>query len=245
MIKNNDRSRYLIPIIIIAIGIIISGVIIINRTQRSYVEPDNNFTAVDQEEIKFISSDPENVKPLNSEDHILGNPNAPVKIIEFSDLECPSCKIFHLVMNSIMNTYGKNGQVVWVYRHFPLDSIHSKARKEAVASECAGEIGGNETFWNYIGRLFEITPSNNNLDLTLLPEIAEYVGINVEEFNKCLESERYDEHVENNFRDAIDSGASGTPYTIIVAPDGKMFPMTGAQTYQTVSSIINIALKGQ
>ncbi len=227
------------PIIIISIGVLISIGIIVSRSNNNV----DNITKIDQSEIKFISSAPENVLPVNSEDHILGNPNAPIKIIEFSDLECPSCKVFHLVMGKIMETYGKRGQVAWVYRHLPLDSIHTKARKEATAAECAGEIGGNEGFWNYIDRLFEITPSNDNLDLTLLPKIAEYIGINIGEFNKCLGSEQYDEHIENNFRDAINSGASGTPYSIIIAPNGKMFPVIGSQTYATISSIINIALK--
>jgi len=232
-------TRYLIPVIIIFVGILISSAIIIYRSSENV----ENISKIDQSKIELIPSAPENVLPVSSIDHILGNPNAPIKIIEFSDLECPSCKIFHLVMGRIMETYGKSGQVAWVYRHLPLDSIHTKARKEATAAECAGELGGNEGFWNYIGRLFEITPSNDNLDLALLPVIAEYVDINVKEFKNCLESERYDEHIENNFRDAINSGASGTPYSIIIAPNGKMFPVTGSQTYTTISSIIEIALR--
>ncbi|MCI0542492.1 thioredoxin domain-containing protein [bacterium] len=108
------------------------------------------------------------VVSVNPGEHILGNPNAEIFIIEYSDLECPFCKRFHETMKQAMEQYGKDGQVAWVYRHFPLDAIHNKARKEAEATECAGELGGNDMFWKYTNKLMEITPSNNQLDPKLL-----------------------------------------------------------------------------
>src|SRR3989338_2531696 len=108
----------------------------------------------------------DNVGELTDRDHLRGDPKATVKVVEFSDLECPFCKNFHRTMQQVMSEY--SGQVAWVYRHFPLDSLHSKARKEAEASECAAELGGNDGFWAYVDKLFEITPSNNGLDPNLL-----------------------------------------------------------------------------
>src|SRR3546814_20902810 len=75
--------------------------------------------------------------------HVLCIPDASGKGIEFSDFESPFCKGFHRTMGQVMEEYGQDGKVAWVYRHFPIDSIHSKARKEAQASECAAELGGN------------------------------------------------------------------------------------------------------
>jgi protein-disulfide isomerase len=106
--------------------------------------------------------------PVTEKDHIAGNPQADLMIVEYSDPECPFCKRFHETMMQAMDEYGKQGKVAWVYRHFPLDSIHSKARHEAEAVECAGELGGNEKFWEYLNKLEEITPANNQLDPTLL-----------------------------------------------------------------------------
>ena len=120
--------------------------------------------------------------------HILGNPGAPVKLVEFSDFECPFCKRFHLTMKRLMNEYGEDGKVAWVYRHFPLVSLHSKARREAQAAECASELGGNEAFWAYSDRLFEVAPSNNRLDLALLPRIAQLIGLDRAKFEACLAS---------------------------------------------------------
>src|SRR3546814_15691189 len=98
----------------------------------------------------------------------MGSPDASVKVIEFSDFECPFCKGFHRTMGQVMEAYGQDGKVAWVYRHFPIDSIHSKARKEAQASECAAELGGNDAFWAYAETPFDVTPSNDRLDLALL-----------------------------------------------------------------------------
>jgi protein-disulfide isomerase len=109
-----------------------------------------------------------NLDPVTEKDHIFGNPQAEMVIVEYSDLECPFCKRFHETMIQIMSEYGKEGKVAWVYRHFPLDAIHSKARREAEAVECAGELGGNDKFWAYVNKLVEITPSNNQLDASLL-----------------------------------------------------------------------------
>lgn len=186
------------------------------------------------------------LKPVNKEDHILGNPTAPVKLVEFSDFECPFCKRVHPTLKQIMKKYGETDNVALVYRHFPVDSLHKKARKEAQASECANELGGNNAFWAYADRLFEITPSNDNLDLSLLPKIAKDIGLDGGKFEACLAGDarggKYADHIEADVQDAIASGAEGTPYVVVIAPDGKTFPITGAQPYSVFKSIIELAL---
>src|ERR1035437_9099602 len=62
-----------------------------------------------------------NLSPVNAGDHILGNPNAPIKIVEYSDPSCPYCKQFNPIMEQVMSDYGAGGKVAWVYRQFPLD----------------------------------------------------------------------------------------------------------------------------
>lgn len=186
------------------------------------------------------------VKQVDSKDHVLGNPDATVKVVEYSDFECPFCKSFHPTMKQVMDEYGKDGNVAVVYRHFPLDSLHSKARKEAQASECANEIGGNDAFWAYADRLFEIAPSNDRLDLTLLPKIAEEIGLDRARFEKCLTGDarggKYADHIEADYQNATASGGTGTPYTVVIAANGKTFPINGAQPYRVVKSIIDMAL---
>ncbi len=237
---NAQNIRFIIPLLVVITAIVLAVIII---GKDSEVSSEKNISPLDTSQLDFTPGVSSNVLPISSEDHILGNPNAPVKVIEFSDFECPFCKTFHSVMWKIMDTYGKKGKVAWIYRHFPIDSVHSKARKEATAAECAGEVGGNTAFWDYANRIFEITPSNNGLNLDLLPEIADYINIDVSAFEECLKSKNYEKHIEDNFRDAVNSGANGTPYSIIVAPNGKTFPLSGAQTYSAVSAVIDLALK--
>ena len=189
------------------------------------------------------------VKQAAVEDHIVGDPNAPVKLIEFSDFECPFCKAFHGTLKQVMNEYGQTGKVAWIYRHFPLDDLHSKARKEAQAAECANEVGGNQAFWDYADRLFEVTPSNDGLDLALLPQIAEDVGLDRAKFEACLVGDerggKFADHIEENRQDAAASGGTGTPYTIVVGANGQFYPMSGAMPYEAIKSIIDMALKQQ
>ncbi|MEK7118005.1 MAG: thioredoxin domain-containing protein [Patescibacteria group bacterium] len=123
------------------------------------------------------SEAPVTLLELRPEDHVLGNTNADVLMVEYSDPECPFCKRFHETMHQVVDHYGKNGNVAWVYRHYPIDQLHSKARKEAEAMECASEQGGNDAFWKYADKLFEVTPSNNGLDAAQLPVIAAMVGL--------------------------------------------------------------------
>jgi len=187
------------------------------------------------------------VKPVTSKDHILGDPDAPVKLIEFSDFECPFCKSFHQSLARVMDEYGKDGRVAWVYRHFPIDELHSKARKEAQAAECANELGGNRAFWAYADKIFAATPSNNRLDLSLLPKFAEEIGLDRSNFETCLSGDarggKYAAHIEADVQDASAAGGTGTPYTVVMTRDGRTFPINGAQPYSVVKSVIDLALK--
>ncbi len=181
-------------------------------------------------------------KQISENDHIRGNPNAPVKIIEYSDTECPFCKRFHPTLKQVIDEYGRDGRVAWVYRHLPLESLHSKAVKESEALECASKIGGQEKFWAYLDRIFEITPSNNGLDPALLGSIAADVGVDRASFEKCLSSGEFTQFVKDSIIDATNAGAQGTPYSIVVSKSGKKYPINGALPYESVKQAIDLAL---
>ena len=87
-------------------------------------------------------------KQVDGDDHIRGSAEAKVKLIEYSDFQCPFCKRHHPVMQELASTYNEN-DFAWVYRHLPLTSIHPQAQPLAEASECAEEIGGNDGFWAF------------------------------------------------------------------------------------------------
>lgn len=231
-----------IPIAIIISGVLIAGAVYLGTSKGANTVAVNN---QQPQQVAQQTGDLEKMKAVASDDHVRGNPDAPVKIVEYSDTECPFCKRFHTTMQEVMSEYGKDGKVAWVYRHFPLDQLHSKARKEAVALECANEQGGNDKFWSYADRLYEITPANNGLDPAELPKIAQYVGLDVGKFNTCLGSTKYDAHIEEEVQNATATGGNGTPWSIVVAKNGKKYPLSGAQPYASVKQLIDIALQGK
>ena len=138
---------------------------------------------------------------------------------------------------------GYDGQVAWVYRHFPIVQLHSKAPKEAEATECSAELGGNQGFWNYLDKLMETTNSNNSLDPSELPQIASSVGLDVAVFNECLSSGKYAEFVKTSVEEAVKAGARGTPHSIIIAQDGRKILINGAEPIATVKLKIDSLLK--
>ena len=229
-----------VPIAIVVAGGLIAGALYYSNLKAKsadYVQQ-----AVTQ--VKAVTTSPgEDMRPVSADDHILGNPNADLVIVEYSDTECPFCKQFHVTMKRVMTEYGASGKVAWVYRHFPIDSLHSKARKESEALECANELGGNEKFWAYTDLVYATTNSNDSLDPAELPKIAKTVGLNVADFNTCLSSGKYKDKVEADYQDAIKAGGRGTPNSIIISKDGTKTLIEGAQPYESLKGVIDALLQ--
>ncbi len=140
-----------------------------------------------------------------------------------------------------------NSDVAWVFRQFPLDQLHPvKARAEAVASECAAELGGNDAFWQFADRFMELTPSNNRTEIeTVIPQIVREIGLDETAFQTCFESGKYDDHIDADIANAVETGGRGTPWSVLIAPNGKTFPVNGAQPQAAVEQLINIARQEQ
>lgn len=137
-------------------------------------------------------------------------------------------------MQKLLQEY--DGKIAWVYRHFPLRSLHSKAAKEAESTECAAEQG---KFWEYTDKLFDVTPSNDGLDLAELPVLAEQVGLNRKKFEDCLASGKYTARVSADEQDASAAGGRGTPHTVILTSDGKKIPVSGALPFEQFKALID------
>ncbi|RJR26271.1 disulfide bond formation protein DsbA [candidate division WWE3 bacterium] len=182
------------------------------------------------------------VKPINDKDHIRGNNKARIALIEYSDLECPFCKRFHPTAQQVVDAY--KDDVVWVYRHFPLDQLHSKADKEAEATECAYKLAGNDGFWKLADKIFEVTPANNGLDLATLPDLAAGVGLNKQSFQTCLDSGEMAAHVEEDYQSGVTAGVNGTPGNILLdTKTGKTRVLPGAVPFDMIKQAIDEMLK--
>lgn len=178
--------------------------------------------------------DPANivVADVGASDHVFGKQDAPITIVEFSDLECPYCARFHPTMEQVMKEY--EGQVRWVYRHFPLESIHPTARTRAEASECMANQKGNDAFWKYISRIFTDGAGSKEQ----LTSLAVELGADQNKFKTCLDNREFSDKVESDAAQAQAAGAQGTPYSVIVKGEQKI-PLSGAASYSQISSILD------
>jgi len=234
MMENNNQKPSQLPIAgaILIVGMLIAGAIFFKGNTPVKTANNNN---------------PENVavkntaiQPISKDEHIFGNPNAKIMIVEYSDTECPFCKMFHATMHKVVAQ--NNGNVAWVYRHYPIEQLHPKAFHEAEAMECAWAQGGNEAFWKYTDQIYTRTQSNNKLDVAELPKIAQDIGLDLTTFNTCLLSGKYADKINAQIIDAQNAGARGTPASYIVV-DGKVVDeIPGAQSLEGVQAIID-ALK--
>ena len=187
------------------------------------------------------TGDFDKVAPVSNADHSFGDNKAKVKVVEFSDFECPYCRRFGETMKQVVADY--NGEVAWVYRHFPLESLHPYAKKAAEASECAAELGGNEKFWQYADKFIELTANSGATDATFA-EVAVSVGLNKAAFEKCLASGKYLEKISQQTADGTKAGCQGVPYSIVIVNGKPVSTIGGAMPIEEVKKIIDSALKG-
>jgi len=231
-------EKLTLPISIVLAGLLIGGGIYLNAKIAR-----ENPTVAQQQQAKSENL-ADVVRPIDANDHVLGSADSRVLVVEYSDTECPFCKNFHSIMLSIMQEYGKDGKVAWVYRHYPIPGLHPKAAKEAEALECAANLGGNSKFWEYANNLYDVTPSNNNLDPKELTKIAMGVGLSSTAFNTCLDSGEFTPRVNFDIKNAQEIGIEGTPYSVIIdTKTNQYYPIEGAYPYGQVKSAIDLILQ--
>ncbi|MBI5001757.1 DsbA family protein [Candidatus Woesearchaeota archaeon] len=134
---------------------------------------------------------------------IKGNTDAMVRIVEFSDFQCPACGAAAPTVKKIMEVYGD--RVSLEYKHFPLTSIHAFAFNAAEASECANDQG---KFWEMHDIMFE---KQDELSISSLKDYAEQIGLDTEKFNNCLDSNAKAKYVTADFNEGIGKGVDSTP----------------------------------
>jgi protein-disulfide isomerase len=178
------------------------------------------------------------VTPVTDKDHMQGDSSAQIVLIEYSDTECPYCKQFHTTAQKLVEEYPN--QVMWVYRHFPLEGLHKQARTEAIATECAAELGGESGFWALINKIYETTTSNDGLDLETIPEMASEVGLDKAAFQECWNSEKTAEKVEEDLASGIKAGIRGTPGSILLdTRTGETKSLPGALPLEQMKQLID------
>jgi len=172
-----------------------------------------------------------NAAELVDDDPFIGNKNAELTIVEWSDFQCPFCARFReQTFDAIKKDYIDTGKVKFVYRDFPL-SFHENAENSAIAAECADEQG---KFWEYHDRLFK---NQQALDVASLKKYAGELKLDSGKFDKCLDSGKYKDEVNKDLADGSQAGIDGTPGFIIGSRQ-----LSGAQPYASFKAAIDAEL---
>lgn len=238
-------SKLYLPASIVIAALIVSGAMIYTdgsfsiKTAGGLTQDDNQVNPPPDENPTGGS-----VKVSIAGNAVLGNKNAPLTLIEFSDFECPFCKrSFNDVLPSLKKEYIDTGKVKFVYRDFPLPG-HANAHKEAEAAECAKSQGGDSAYYKFHDQILTQTTSNGTgLALTQLPVIAKSLGLNVSQFQQCLDSDKFKNEVDKDLSDGTAAGVQGTPSWFLgkSTPDGTIEGtlLVGAQPYSAFKTAID------
>lgn len=215
--KKKGKNQYLTPLAIVIAGILISASVI-------YSDGQENVAKLPDSTPKTDDSQPE----ITSEDAYLGNKESKIKIVEYSDFNCGFCgKFFSDAGARIREKYVDTGKAIFVYKHFAF--LGPESNRAAEASECAKD---QSQFWEYHDLLFEkqqeISFSDDNLK-----KLAGDSGLNTDQFNECLDSDKYKAKVKQDTSDAKKLGINGTPAVFI-----NSTMISGAQPFETFEEII-------
>lgn len=217
------NQNYTVPISIIVAGALIAGAVLISNNFQGVLSPKSTSKATGtngQAAGTTTQSPPQQTVPQGNtvkvsidDDPVMGDPEAPVTLIEFSDFECPFCKrSFDEMLPQLKNEYVGTGKVKFVYRDFPLSFHDPLATQEALAATCAREQGGDEVFFKYHDEIFKRTQSNGNgMPKSELYNIASDIGLDDSAFRNCLDSEKYKGEVSQDIIDGTNAGVTGTP----------------------------------
>jgi len=172
-------------------------------------------------------------------DPVLGEADAKISVLEFSDFQCPYCAraASDTVVGLKNSALFTSGEVNFIYKHFPLNSIHPFAQNAAEAAECANRQG---EFWDYHDTLFA---NQGALDDASLKSYASQLGLDTKEFNSCLDDDEAKSEVTKELSQATSAGGRGTPYFVIINNDnGETQSISGAVPYAQLEAAINAVM---
>ena len=172
---------------------------------------------------------------------VLGNPNAPITMVEFGDYQCFFCnKFFHETEDSLLKNYIETGKVKVIFKDFTI--IGADSITAANAAHCASDQG---KFWEYHDTLYNHWTGENNgwASSENLLQFAGDLGLEMDQFSKCITDSKYSQSIAKSNQDAKDLGLTGTPAFFIIGPDNKVTKIGGAQPYDVFERIFNSELE--
>ena len=247
--KSTFNGLILGLVLVIGIAAFFAGSYVTNLNSNQISEKDLE-DAISKLELKILQNQLPTKQPQLSvkisadNDPIIGDPNAPITIIEFSDFQCPFCARFHIqTLPLILEEYIEQGKVKLVFRDFPIQSIHPNALPASVAAECANEQG---RFKEMHDMLFDNQNKWNSQDtsdaLSLFSQYATNIQLEQETFDSCLTNGKYIDEIKKDLDDGREYGVSGTPGFFVGNDEIGYVELKGAQPFESFKKIIDAQL---
>lgn len=208
-------------------------------TETAFKTEDIKQSKAEQEQETAVANTPQQVSMSIFSDNaspILGNPDAPITIVEFGDYQCFYCnKFFHDTESKIYENYIKTGKAKMIFKDFTI--IGSDSITAAHAAHCADEQG---RFWDYHDMLYNNWNGENNgwASLENQHKFAKQIGLDTTAFTECMKSGKYNEKIQASTSDAQTLGLSGTPGFFIIGPNNKIVRVPGAQPYDVFVNVL-------
>lgn len=179
-----------------------------------------------------------NLKKPDANDHVYGSKDAQVTLIDYSDYECPYCKLFYPAAKQLVDN--SKGKVNLVYRQFPLDKHDPMATKESVASECVASISGNDAFWKFSDLVYVNTKSNGNgLNDNQIAQFASQAGTGAAAFDACIKSGKFDKLIKDSITEGDGAGVNGTPGDFLIDnKSGAVTVLDGALSLDELTTAV-------
>ena len=172
---------------------------------------------------------------------ILGDPNAPITLIEFGDYQCHFCNVhFHNTEHSLLENYIETGKVKMIFKDFTI--IGPDSVKAANGAHCADDQG---KFWQYHDILYNNWTGENNgwASSDNLLRFAQELELDIEQWSDCMIESRHSQIISESSKDARDLGITGTPAFFVIGPDNNITKINGAQPYENFERVFNSELK--
>ena len=237
--KDKPIIQLLLAVVIFVLGAAIGGMYTKLQYLEGKITPGGN-TAQAANNLAPVAAAPNAAPPaptkvdpkITDADPFLGDPNAKLTVVEFSDFQCPFCgRFFKEVESQLKKDYIDTGKIKFVYKH--LAFLGKESTDAANASECAKE---QKKFWEYHDKLFNSQNGENQGTFSIdnLKKFAADLGLNTAQFNTCLDGQKYNDHVQTDVAEANRLGLNSTPSTAV----GDT-PVIGAQPYNAFKTIID------
>lgn len=216
-----DRSPWFLPIVIVAAGAFIAAAIFIVRSGIAH--PTASLTAL---------------RPVSSNDHIVGNPGADIVIIEYADMDSLYSAQYTQTIESLIAEEGTAGRVAWVFRHFPSTDASADPTADGEAAECAATLGGSSFFFRYLDAVYTYAETG----AVPYGPLATSLGISGTDLEACMSAHTNKARVEADFTNGLAIGADGSPFSVLIAKGQEPASISGALTHDALKKIIDATL---